>query len=356
MSLITRCPACGTMFKVVPDQLRISEGWVRCGHCTEIFDAPQHLQPQQAVAAVVLPPPSEPVQVASEIPPPVAAPMVPAAPAPPPVADVPPEPQAIEEAPVPPEAPEPPPVVVLVPDEEQVRVSQPAELAPTSAPGDEENLGYSLDEAIASARSEAAASLPEERPHEEAEEDEDAREADAGAALNEVSFVREARRKALWRRPAVRALLGLVLLALLVLLGLQMAVQERDRLAAFEPRTRPWLERLCEPLQCQVGPLRQIESVVIDGTSFNKQRGDAYRLSLTLRNTAALPVALPAIELVLTDTQDQPVLRRVLQPAEYGAAQQQVLGAHAEWAGGFTASVAGVGARIAGYRVLAFYP
>src|SRR6478672_4319935 len=39
MSLITSCPACGTMFKVVPDQLRISEGWVRCGHCAEIFDA-----------------------------------------------------------------------------------------------------------------------------------------------------------------------------------------------------------------------------------------------------------------------------------------------------------------------------
>src|SRR5438045_1501637 len=44
MSLITRCPACGTMFKVVADQLRISEGWVRCGHCAEIFDATANLQ------------------------------------------------------------------------------------------------------------------------------------------------------------------------------------------------------------------------------------------------------------------------------------------------------------------------
>src|SRR3954469_16009984 len=39
MGLITRCPTCGTMFKVVADQLKISEGWVRCGHCAEIFDA-----------------------------------------------------------------------------------------------------------------------------------------------------------------------------------------------------------------------------------------------------------------------------------------------------------------------------
>ncbi|GAB3492980.1 hypothetical protein GCM10027399_12290 [Curvibacter fontanus] len=44
MSLITRCPACRTMFKVVPDQLRISEGWVRCGKCEEIFDASAHMQ------------------------------------------------------------------------------------------------------------------------------------------------------------------------------------------------------------------------------------------------------------------------------------------------------------------------
>lgn len=32
------------MFKVVPDQLRISEGWVRCGKCEEIFDASAHMQ------------------------------------------------------------------------------------------------------------------------------------------------------------------------------------------------------------------------------------------------------------------------------------------------------------------------
>ncbi|MEO6016636.1 MAG: zinc-ribbon domain-containing protein, partial [Polaromonas sp.] len=54
MSLITRCPACGTMFKVVTDQLKVSQGWVRCGHCSEVFDATLHLQtvqpPQELVS------------------------------------------------------------------------------------------------------------------------------------------------------------------------------------------------------------------------------------------------------------------------------------------------------------------
>ena len=43
MSLLTRCPACQTLYKLVPDQLRISQGWVKCGQCGEIFDASKHL-------------------------------------------------------------------------------------------------------------------------------------------------------------------------------------------------------------------------------------------------------------------------------------------------------------------------
>ena len=44
MSLITRCPACGTKFKVVTDQLKVSEGWVRCGQCAEVFVGTLHMQ------------------------------------------------------------------------------------------------------------------------------------------------------------------------------------------------------------------------------------------------------------------------------------------------------------------------
>lgn len=39
MSLATRCTHCGTIFKVVQDQLKVSEGWVRCGRCNEVFHA-----------------------------------------------------------------------------------------------------------------------------------------------------------------------------------------------------------------------------------------------------------------------------------------------------------------------------
>jgi predicted Zn finger-like uncharacterized protein len=39
MSLATRCTACGTAFRVVQDQLKVSGGWVRCGSCGEVFNA-----------------------------------------------------------------------------------------------------------------------------------------------------------------------------------------------------------------------------------------------------------------------------------------------------------------------------
>ena len=43
MSLATRCTSCGTVFRVVQDQLRVSSGWVRCGRCSEVFNAIESL-------------------------------------------------------------------------------------------------------------------------------------------------------------------------------------------------------------------------------------------------------------------------------------------------------------------------
>ena len=44
MSLITRCPKCQNDFLASLDQLRMHEGLVRCGTCSNIFDAYSHLE------------------------------------------------------------------------------------------------------------------------------------------------------------------------------------------------------------------------------------------------------------------------------------------------------------------------
>ncbi|MGE0330704.1 MAG: DUF3426 domain-containing protein [Ramlibacter sp.] len=313
MSLITRCPACGTMFKVVPDQLRISEGWVRCGHCAEVFDASSHMQGEAATAT--------------------AAATAPALPEPVPPVPVQPEAASMPMAPVYAQPPEPEPEPELEPPSLAVEDLRVEPLMP-AGPAQQASYLDAVDEL-----SRAVPDTEQEAP-----------------SLEDVSFVRQARRKAFWGRPLVRAVLGLLAVVLLAALGLQIAVQERDRLAAAQPGLKPLLLQLCEPLQCTVGPPRQIEAVVIDGSTFSKLRADAYRLNFTLRNQAPTEIAMPAIELTLTDSQDQPVLRRVLTPADLGVLSG-TLAAGADWSGNLAMSVAGNGTgRIAGYRVLAFYP
>jgi predicted Zn finger-like uncharacterized protein len=91
MALTTRCPQCGTSFKVVPDQLRVRNGLVRCGACSTVFDGRACLLPDAgapatppaAPAAPAVPPVMAPAAAAAA--PVLATPVVP-----PPVADVPP--------------------------------------------------------------------------------------------------------------------------------------------------------------------------------------------------------------------------------------------------------------------------
>jgi predicted Zn finger-like uncharacterized protein len=49
--ILTRCSYCGTVFRVTPEQLRIRNGQVRCGHCDAVFNALDFLEDEQDTAA-----------------------------------------------------------------------------------------------------------------------------------------------------------------------------------------------------------------------------------------------------------------------------------------------------------------
>lgn len=61
MRMSTRCPACGTAFRVYPEQLAARDGQVRCGKCASIFDARSTLvtedEPEPPHAVPPAPPP-----------------------------------------------------------------------------------------------------------------------------------------------------------------------------------------------------------------------------------------------------------------------------------------------------------
>jgi predicted Zn finger-like uncharacterized protein len=339
MSLITSCPACGTMFRVVPDQLKISEGWVRCGHCSEVFDASAHLTDESVLGNL-------------------------------------PEAQATTHAPL--TAPAPPAEALTIPDELQPR---PADLYARPTAGAEDNADSRstdpsdffladeadpalepspLDAPFVFRRSEMTLSdvgpdAGRESQMQSGDLDRQ-QEDDDDEAVPNVSFVRKARRRAWWTRPGMRLALALLVLVLAAALALQVAYQDRDRLALAQPMLRPALQRMCDALHCTLGAPRQIEAILIDSSGFNRLRDDTYRLSFTLRNTAPVQVAAPSMELTITDAQDQTVVRRVLSPAELGSADG-VIPAAGEWSRtvGITVDT-GSAARVAGYRLLAFYP
>lgn len=319
MSLITRCPACQTMFRVVPDQLRISDGWVRCGQCEEIFDASLHLLPIQPVEAPIAPRQVDlterPDESASSD-----------------------DTEFLEPTIAPQEAPD----------------EWPLPLRESEAPG---AAADDLAEPEPEVTQESASAT---RPDLEVDTQESlTNEGEPQAALVEppVSFLKTENGYSFWGRTSVRWALGLLGLMLLIGLVLQVLVHERNRIVALEPSTKPWMQTLCDAMDCTLSPLRRIESIVIESSSFARVRGESHSLAFVLKNTSNIALAIPSMELTLTDAQDQVVTRRVFAPAELGATAT-VLMAGAEWSGAATIAVdtGSKTERVAGYRLLAFYP
>ena len=198
----------------------------------------------------------------------------------------------------------------------------------------------------------------------------------------DVDFVRESRRRDFWQSRRVRAVLGLICVALFAGLMLQLVFRQKDALAAQDPRLAPLLQATCKVLGCEVRPLRRMGSIVIEQASFSKTGVDAYRLVFVFRNTGDAAVELPALEVTLTDSLDQALVRRVIMPAQFVPSAPfassatpaalstgtATLAAYADLAGAMSFKVADVGQQaalplvqagllpVASYRILAFYP
>ncbi len=339
MSLVTRCTSCGTLFKVVADQLKISEGWVRCGQCATVFDAQANLMAQSLASS-----------------------------------------------------PQPAELAGLSANFSTDSLLDSKLDSPSFRPGALRNSSDIDSEAGPSSSSWAASEYPSQSIHalavgesisvsaEPTTLNTPAVDSTPQASLPDVdmlgpsttpdmtpSFVAQAQRAQRWRSPWVRCALGLILIGLVAGLALQVALQEKDRIAAMKPEAKPWLDHMCAYAGCRVQALKSIESITVDASSFNRINKNnaqleaitqSYRLAVTLKNTGALPVALPHVELSLQDAQDQPILRRVLSPADLGSGLD-ALAPTQDMAGSLTLQIDTAqlaGGRINGYRVLAFYP
>ena len=225
--MITQCPACGTHFRVTPEQLQTHQGQVRCGRCMAVFDG---------------------LQALAELPEPAPA-----------AADA----RAFQLEPVEPAQAPPPPA--------QARAAEAAQGERDYGPPPEQ---LSLDETL---------------------------------------FVdpAQARRDRLW---AVGAAL------LVFVLAGQAAYYYRAELAVKYPGLKPYLVKLCEPLQCKVLPPQRPRQIAIEASDLqatDPARPGLIQLTATLRNHAGHDLGYPALDLVLTNTKEHTLARRVFLPEDY---------------------------------------
>jgi predicted Zn finger-like uncharacterized protein len=328
MSLATRCTTCGTIFRVVQDQLKVSEGWVRCGRCQEVFNALQNLFDLEREAP---PPwPSGPTASSAEW-------------------DSTQQPEAERETATAELTDEPDPAGLAT----QPLLHTPSRDSIDEAPYDEDNNDGSdfadarfnlalLDEENGGTASAALAALQAPPPPA------------APAAPPAPQFIRLAEREARWQHPRVRAGMAVLLLLASGALAGQIGVKFRPQLLAEWPALGTVLNPLCNAVGCHSEPPRRLDSLIVDSTGLTRLGPPgAYRLSVVLRNRANTPVLLPAIELSLTDSQGQLVARKAFTAAQLGASQPGIAGG-AELP--LQAALSTGTQPIVGYTVEIFYP
>ena len=178
---------------------------------------------------------------------------------------------------------------------------------------------------------------------------------DAADVSADAGFLREAPpppRRRVW-------LAGSAIAA--VALACQILLLYRTELSVLFPATREPLAATCRVLGCTLHLPRKPDLMAIDTSDLESDRRQegVIVLNAVIHNKAPFAQEFPALELTLTDERDQPVLRRVLGPAEYlqnnpgpGPARGIGPGAQATVRLHFHTG----GMRPVGYRLYLFYP
>lgn len=335
MSFITQCPACETQFKVAPDQLKISEGWVRCGQCQHVFDASLNLQPwfpePDPQPQPFSPPSAHPEESTSTS-------------------------EPVQTLPNPEE-----PQVQDVPDDlREPRFDLDRDVQATQAT-------HSTEPTLANTSGHQDPGGPEpksrdEQPHPDNPVSEPYFAADSAMpALGQTSepvpsFIQKAMEKAYWHRTSVRVAMYLLICILLLLLGAQWFYRHKNELAVNQPQLRPALQAVCAVLGCHIEVPRKLSEVVIDSSSFVRGQANRFDFQLILRNRAESEVAMPTLELTLTDIENQVIARRIIPPSEWPN-QPTSLSAQATWALQLELSLDVPPTQIVtGYQAELFYP
>lgn len=110
------------------------------------------------------------------------------------------------------------------------------------------------------------------------------------------------------------------ILLLLAALAAQAAYFYRSDIAAIAPEARPTLARMCEYLRCTVALPQRPRMISIEASDMqatNPANPGLIVLTATLRNQATIELGYPALDVVLTNSKEHTVARRIFLPSEY---------------------------------------
>lgn len=312
INMATRCVACGTIFRVVQDQLKVSDGWVRCGRCDEVFNALEGLfdldreqpPPWQPGQQQVAQRPGAHQKTAAEL------------------------------------------------DEEDriasrffVREQDDVKRTPAEAVDERDRTDF------ADAEFNMALLSEDEGGHRQPPVPPEV----AAASRVKPKFVKIAEKEARWQSPLARIMLSLAFVLLTATLVVQVGHHFRDHAAARWPELRPVLAAWCEFAACRIEAPRRIDDVTVENSALTHAapNTDTFRLVVTLRNRGTLPVSMPSVDLSLTDTAGQLVSRLVLHPEDFRPASTVLLpGSEAP----LQVLLATGNPKVSGYTVELFYP
>lgn len=356
MALATTCPECGTSFRVVPDQLKLRRGLVRCGVCRHVFSGVDGLRYVDDDAATT---PADDGITAS-------------------IADSAPLAEATHE----PDHTSPPVVaaeasapadddeyVLRAParrrhshDDTTASRAEPLPLHADSLPLHADALP--LDNEPMTLRSDPLPLRDEARLAHASlgsvEEDDFRIDPPADSpAETEADFLahRTPPKKPVRQH---RALVWVIVIAGTILLAAQLTLAERHRISTLVPAAGPALSLIATKLGLASAAPRDLDALTIESFELQSSGGQppVYAASAILRNRSARHVRWPAMELSLTDEAGTLVARKVLMPADYlhGTAASEELGIPNDTEVPLRVGLDMTGITPNGYKVNLFYP
>jgi predicted Zn finger-like uncharacterized protein len=295
---ITQCPECHTAFKVSSENLAVANGWVRCGRCGGVFEALLHLESVEASEVSIA---HDQNALGADT--------------------------AAQE------------VVTRSAENAETHADIPSRAKPDA-------LSQSTTQPAASDIDAFHDSLLSFVPGGMRQSTSPSNDVDGNAHSNVTATAASSSEQVstqpvwLWLLAAVLTLTGL----------LQLVLWNRHVLVAQEPALQGLIEGLCEWHWPQT-----LEAVQIENSSFTENDDGTYRLQLRLKNTQHHAVAMPLLELTLTDERDEVVLRRVFQPQELGLKDHMPALRDARSTLNFDLDE-NLKPRVMGFRALIFYP